>query len=511
MSDAMAAATAWRSHAEAALCAAAAGDGGIIDRLDRLAASQPDASHDIWEIRLRAFVGLVNGGHYDLASRLGESLMQGRPDWADPEFARILTPVERDAAYCLSVLQVQGGDPALLDASRRRFARLRILLETRESLKTPGLYEGAIRGEELAAAKLLAGNPNASLVSKGHAFLPCKIADTAKDVTLPITAERGPLRLCIEQFWRESEGLYLSGWVLAGAEQVGDIEIAGGEGPILATRNPRLDLVEHYPDIPENGERAGFSAYAKCRLNCEVLEMRISAGGRMHEINVPMPKGMTIDPLLDSKERNASYQAFETFRLEANLPGRHVLEIGSRVVGSTSVGMRGRFPDAARFVGLDIHASTEVDIVGDAHTLSHLVGRAAIDAIFSIATLEHLAMPWIVAREINRALRKGGLTYHIAPQTWPVHETPNDFWRFTDEGLKILFGPANGFQVIAAGMAERIKLYPHDRAPAHLEMPFAPAYGSAYIVARKIADVDCVERAGNALEARSQQYPGKAS
>ncbi len=514
MSDAMSAATAWRSHAEAALCAAAAGDGNIVERLDRLAAKQPDASEDMSEIRLRAFVGLVNGGHYDLANRLADVLMQARPDWADPEFARILSPAERDAAYCLSVLQVQGSDPAMQDASRRRFARLKMLLETRETLRTPGLYEGVIRGEELAAAKLSAGNPDLNLASPAAVFLPFKqaqVADPADDLALPLTVEHGKQMLCIEQFWREGDGLYLSGWVLAGAEQVDEIEILGRGGPVVAARNPRPDLAKHYPHLPGNGERAGFSAYVPCRLTSDVLEVRISAGGRWHEMAVPMPRGVPIDPLLDSKERNESYQAFETFRREANLSGRHVLEIGSRVVGTTSVGMRARFPDAARFVGMDIHASADVDVVGDAHMLSRLVGEGVFDAIFSVATLEHLAMPWVVAREINRALRKGGLTYHIAPQTWPVHETPNDFWRFTDEGLKILFGPANGFQVIVAGMAERIKLYPYDRAPAHLEMPFAPAYGSAYIVARKIADVDCAAPEGSMLEARSQLYPGKTS
>ena len=75
-------------------------------------------------------------------------------------------------------------------------------------------------------------------------------------------------------------------------------------------------------------------------------------------------------------------------------------------------------------LGKGLHGSDVVDVVGDAHELSAQVGIHSVDAVFSLAVLEHLAAPWLFASEINRAPRMGGLTFHVAPPSWPLHELP---------------------------------------------------------------------------------------
>ena len=57
-------------------------------------------------------------------------------------------------------------------------------------------------------------------------------------------------------------------------------------------------------------------------------------------------------------------------------------------------------------------------------------------------------MPWVVAAEINKVLKVGGLTFHSTHFAFPIHERPWDFWRYTDQALRILFSPPLGFEVI---------------------------------------------------------------
>ena len=63
----------------------------------------------------------------------------------------------------------------------------------------------------------------------------------------------------------------------------------------------------------------------------------------------------------------------------------------------------------------------------------------AFDVVFSVDTIEHVRMPWKVAAEIERVLRPGGLTIHSTVFTSRYQPQPEDFFRFTPDGLKALF------------------------------------------------------------------------
>ena len=89
-------------------------------------------------------------------------------------------------------------------------------------------------------------------------------------------------------------------------------------------------------------------------------------------------------------------------------------------------------------VALNLDAFRNVDVVGDAHAIPFLDG--SFDSVFSVAVLEHVRNPWTVAREMVRVLRPGGLLYAEAPFIFFFHGYPNDFTRFTREGMRQLFG-----------------------------------------------------------------------
>ncbi len=317
-----------------------------------------------------------------------------------------------------------------------------------------------------------------------------------------------PAAGAIEAWWQEGGGCYIQGWLHAYERRVASAAVIGGDGPRPVPRlTPRPDLIAHYPMLPDPAPTAGFSLFVPgCAGKAASFAIETEAGPA--RLSLPLPEPAALPAAALAGEAEAKDRAFSRFVAEANARGLEVMEIGARLVGSRSEGLRGRFPKAGRYVGMDVHPGPNVEVVGDAHELSRLVGRGSFDAIFSAAVLEHLAMPWIVAAEINRVLRPGGLTYHITPQAWPVHEEPNDFWRFTDAALRLLFGEPFGFEVLSAGMGDRARLYPLDKDSGDLGLPLGYGYASAWVLARKVREID----AGGAgldvaLAALGRRYP----
>lgn len=323
--------------------------------------------------------------------------------------------------------------------------------------------------------------------------------------------EPAKLRGAVEAYWQEDGGCYVQGWLHAYERPVLGAAIASPDGASIALERlaPRPDLKCHYPMLPGAVPAAGFRAFVPGHAGSSVTLLVETEAGRSA---LALPLSERSMPPAAALEREAAdkEQAFVRFVTEVNERGLEVLEVGSRLVGSRTEPLRARFPRASRYVGMDIHPGSTVDLVGDVHALSALVGRQSFDAVFSGAVFEHLAMPWLAAVEINRVLRPGGLTFHITPQAWPVHEEPNDFWRFTDEALKLLFGEPFGFEVLSAGMADRVRLYPLDKGTGDLGLPFGYGYASAWVLARKTRDIKDAGPGPGDLSALGRRYPVKA-
>lgn len=135
-----------------------------------------------------------------------------------------------------------------------------------------------------------------------------------------------------------------------------------------------------------------------------------------------------------------------------------VLEIGSR--DNSDVTVRGSFKPPIEYVGMDILAGPNVDVIGDAHELSSLFPKERFNGVFCISVFEHLLMPWKVVLEINTVLKTGGLVYVVTHPTWPPHELPWDFWRYQPNGFWALFNSSTGFELISCSTFEPSRLIP---------------------------------------------------
>lgn len=72
----------------------------------------------------------------------------------------------------------------------------------------------------------------------------------------------------------------------------------------------------------------------------------------------------------------------------------------------------------------------------DAHSLPY--ADNSFDAVFCNQVLEHVRKPWVCVKEFHRVLKDGGMVIISSPFIYQEHNWPEDNWRFTVDGLKIL-------------------------------------------------------------------------
>jgi SAM-dependent methyltransferase len=175
-----------------------------------------------------------------------------------------------------------------------------------------------------------------------------------------------------------------------------------------------------------------------------------------------------------------------------NHSGVRILEIGSREVTGKS-DARARF-SKAEYVGFDFYAGPNVDVVGDAHRLSEYFDDQKFDIVYSSAVFEHLAMPWIVATEIAKIMKPGGILFIETHFAHGSHERPWHFFQFSDMALRVLFSPALGFECIEAGASNPI--IGRFSSLADKDLRFRPIQGlychSEYL-GRKTREVECFD------------------
>jgi hypothetical protein len=192
------------------------------------------------------------------------------------------------------------------------------------------------------------------------------------------------------------------------------------------------------------------------------------------------------DALTNCAHGDAYFQSWENFIASLGTFERGtVLEVGSRA--RSAITRRHRIPAQLGYVGTDLLAGPNVDVVGDAHELHRLFPDRRFVAVFSTSVFEHLAMPWKVVLELNHVLEMGGLVYTASHQTWPMHEEPWDFWRFSRYCWQTLFNPATGFEIVETAVGEPARVHARRTSPGTKHVPDSMAFLGSACLARKIS------------------------
>ena len=128
----------------------------------------------------------------------------------------------------------------------------------------------------------------------------------------------------------------------------------------------------------------------------------------------------------------------EAFLRTINPSSATVVELGS--------GCDRNHPD---IINVDFVPYEEVDLVGSIAALP--IASDSVDSVISIAVLEHVPDPERAVREIYRILKEGGTFCIMIPFMQGIHAAPDDFQRYTPNGLKQLCREFRDLQVFVAG------------------------------------------------------------
>lgn len=120
-----------------------------------------------------------------------------------------------------------------------------------------------------------------------------------------------------------------------------------------------------------------------------------------------------------------------------------VLEIGSRHYAPESSEDYRSLCDGLGYVGVDLSAGDNVDVVldltRDFEEVSAALGGQTFGSVVCASVLEHVENVWAMATNIERLVRDGGTLFLSVPMSWRFHGYPSDYWRFTPNAVRVLF------------------------------------------------------------------------
>src|SRR4029077_9371005 len=92
---------------------------------------------------------------------------------------------------------------------------------------------------------------------------------------------------------------------------------------------------------------------------------------------------------------------------------------------------------ASEYVGLDVVATPEADVVGFVEDIP--LGSGSFDLVLCTQVLEHCEDPAKAVSELRRVTAPGGRVLASTHGVQVYHPSPHDYWRWTHEGLHRLF------------------------------------------------------------------------
>jgi len=121
------------------------------------------------------------------------------------------------------------------------------------------------------------------------------------------------------------------------------------------------------------------------------------------------------------------------------LPGKKILDFGCGVKPYRS------FFETRQYFGIDGSLKSKADIIA----LDDLpVKDNSMDYVMSFQVLEHVPDPRKVVAEFYRVLKPKGIVLISVPFIGEYHSCPNDYWRYTHEGIKELFKNYSNIRIV---------------------------------------------------------------
>ncbi len=149
---------------------------------------------------------------------------------------------------------------------------------------------------------------------------------------------------------------------------------------------------------------------------------------------------------------------------QAHLLGDDVLEIGSRMTNENAWWIVNRDLAQGNWIGCDMQEGHGVDVVADIHN-PPAEWQGKFTGILCSEVLEHVARPWVALPKIKEMMQPGGWLVVTTLTSFPIHGFPDDYYRYTTSGLRLLLEDA-GFRNIHTENAGEIEIKLNDHGEA---------------------------------------------
>ena len=144
--------------------------------------------------------------------------------------------------------------------------------------------------------------------------------------------------------------------------------------------------------------------------------------------------------------------------------GDDVLEVGSRMTIPDAWWIVNRDLAKGKWTGIDMQQGSGVDQVVDIHSPpKEWTGR--FSGVLCSEVLEHVARPWVALPKLREIMQPGGWMVVTTLTSFPIHGFPDDYYRYTPSGLKLLLEDA-GFTNVMTENAGHIEIKLNDHGEA---------------------------------------------
>lgn len=150
----------------------------------------------------------------------------------------------------------------------------------------------------------------------------------------------------------------------------------------------------------------------------------------------------------------------EYIERHADKLGGDVLEVGSRMTIPNAWWIINRDLAKDKWLGIDMQEGSGVDQVVDIHSPpAEWTGR--FSGVLCSEVLEHVARPWLALPKLREIMQPGGWIVVTTLTSFPIHGFPDDYYRYTPSGLKLLLEDA-GFKNVVTENAGHIQIQLND-------------------------------------------------
>lgn len=133
-----------------------------------------------------------------------------------------------------------------------------------------------------------------------------------------------------------------------------------------------------------------------------------------------------------------------------NVNNKNILEIGSgkKINNNYPYSFKHLFNNSNNFTQSDINPNFGHKVI-DANKMNF---KNKFEIIICASVLEHDFYFQKAVENIYKALKKDGIALVAVPALYPLHDEPNDYWRFTEHSLRLLFKKFKHIKITIIGL-----------------------------------------------------------